>query len=517
MLADFWIPNLRKKTMNQRKLLYYDARHHIYCYEPPITLEQAVAPVDDVAGIGIDTFVYQFGTGSTVFHLTDVGEIFGERNKSFVDIGEGHPSLCFWRAYENILSLKERGYDLLRLMVERAHLKGLEFFGSIRLNSAADLSNLDVAGISQFQIDHAEYRLHGDDDNPHHRNNLDWTRPEIRAERFALIEEAIGKYDLDGLELDWSFSPYYFEPGETEENRRLLTEFAKRVRKEGDNASRRRGRPFVIGARVLPTRSANIRSGLDVESWIEAGLIDYAAPLVYGYDQQMVGDAPLEWLVEKSAGTACDVYGVLQSRIFDGRLGDGSIEHYRAAAAACWKKGASAIYLTGIDWPFTDERRQVLYQTAAEICDVDVLANKSKQYTVASQNETADRYEWQAPLPLVLHEGVEPPGQTVRMYLADEPEDCRVALRLRLWGHTTHDELTISMNGTPLDDADCRRDAHSWRYSRLEYRLRRDSIRGGVNEIGFALRSRPDRLEGDVVVQSVELAVEHPAPQGGDD
>ena len=63
--------------MSDRRLIYYsDARHyHMYCYDPPMRIEDARAPVDEIAGTGIDTFVYGFGLGPNVFHLTEVGEI----------------------------------------------------------------------------------------------------------------------------------------------------------------------------------------------------------------------------------------------------------------------------------------------------------------------------------------------------------------------------------------------------------------------------------------------------------
>ena len=63
----------------QRLIFYSDARHtHIYAYDPPIRVEDAVAPIDDVAGTGVDTFVYGFGAGLTMYHNTKVGETWAE-------------------------------------------------------------------------------------------------------------------------------------------------------------------------------------------------------------------------------------------------------------------------------------------------------------------------------------------------------------------------------------------------------------------------------------------------------
>ena len=66
--------------MSERRLIFYsDGRHtHIYAYDPPLRVEDAVAPIDDVAGSGVDTFVYGFGAGPTMYHNTKVGETWAE-------------------------------------------------------------------------------------------------------------------------------------------------------------------------------------------------------------------------------------------------------------------------------------------------------------------------------------------------------------------------------------------------------------------------------------------------------
>ena len=55
--------------MTDRRLLFYnDARHfYMYCYDPPIRLEEAWTPIDEVAGTRVDTFVYCYGAGQTLF------------------------------------------------------------------------------------------------------------------------------------------------------------------------------------------------------------------------------------------------------------------------------------------------------------------------------------------------------------------------------------------------------------------------------------------------------------------
>ena len=70
---------IERFLMKKRRLLFYnDSRHfYMYCYDPPIRLEEAWAPVDEIAATQVDTFVYCFGAGQTIFHDTRVGEIWG--------------------------------------------------------------------------------------------------------------------------------------------------------------------------------------------------------------------------------------------------------------------------------------------------------------------------------------------------------------------------------------------------------------------------------------------------------
>ena len=79
----------RNNDMGKQRLIFYsDARHtHIYAYDPPIRVEDAVAPVDDVAGTGVDTFVYGFGAGLTMYHNTKVGETWAEH---LIKAGQNH-------------------------------------------------------------------------------------------------------------------------------------------------------------------------------------------------------------------------------------------------------------------------------------------------------------------------------------------------------------------------------------------------------------------------------------------
>ena len=509
--------------MSDPRLLFYnDARHyHLYCYEPPISLEDARAPVDEIAGTRVDTFVYGFGAGPSMFHLTEVGEVFGSHLEAFRDIpGVQRGTLPTWRAHENIMSLKERGVDLLRLLIDRAHEKDLAFYASLRQTHAVASDDVHNYFNWQFKIDHPEWCLRGK-----RKHAFDFSYPEVRAERFALAEETVNRYDVDGFEIDWAFWPYFFEEEEIGPKTPILTEYMRQHRDMIAGTAARRGRPIAFGARVLPTLAGNRAAGMDVEAWVREGLLDFVVPNFY-IDEQMDADFPFEWLVELCRGTDCRVFPAMQRLIGRPVEPDGepvgeemaTPDHYHAAAAAYWSKGADGIYLPWFNWPIEAADRQVL----CEINDPELLRTKAQHYAVRGHKQDAAEHGYTAPLPVLLENGVEAPGQTVRLFVADPAENGNATLRVRLRYTTIHDSLAVSLNGEVLDNETCIREPHNYTpteaplagkgissvaYTWLAYPVPAGLLRGGANQVGVAVRARPPRLEGQIVLERVDLVL----------
>ena len=303
------------RDSKKRRLLYYnDSRHtYMYSYDPPMTLEEAWSPVDEVAGTAVDTFVYGSGAGPAVMHDSKAGEVWGRRFEKF-------DSAWSWRAYENVKSLIAAGHDPLNILIDRAHDKGMDFFASLRLNHPMDPADVENPFNWQFRMDHPEWCLTGSG-----KHSFNWVYPEVRAERFAYIEEYLTQYDIDGLELEFTFCPYYFEDDEGEQNAHIMTQYLRDVRRLADETASSRGRPIEIGAKVLPTRAGNLAQGLDVAAWVKDGLLDFVVPTIY-QDHQVDPNFPFEWLVDLADGTGCQVYPTLQRAVRGLDIADNRME-----------------------------------------------------------------------------------------------------------------------------------------------------------------------------------------------
>jgi hypothetical protein len=475
--------------LSKRRVIYYsDARHyHMYVYDPPMSLEQAYAPVDEADGTSANTIAYGFGVGPTMFHDTKVGEIWGSRFDEIDDVAS-------WRTRENIASLLDRGLDPLDVLIDRTHEKGMDFWGSLRLTHSSP-PDQDGLHNNQFKIDHPEWVLKGDDDDPSRKNNFNWIHPEVRAERFALIEEAVHRYDMDGFELDLTFCPYYFEADEVEENRHILTEYVREVRRVVVEAGTKRGRPMSLGARIFPSLETNLYTGFDVETWLGEGLLDFVVPNVYT-DMPVDPGFPFEWILDLAAPSACQVYPALG-------VAGGTVDTYRAAAASYWHRGAHGLYLPWFAWPVEAEGRQIL----TDIGDPKKLSGQSKTYVIAAAKEACVKRGYSGQLPLEL--GVKADGRThsLTLSMADESESASARLRLLYRNLSARDQFEVSINGTELPADQFEFTAASYLTSWLEAEIPRGLLHSGANEIGLRILARAPKLISHIVVEQAEVVI----------
>jgi hypothetical protein len=104
----------------------------------------------------------------------------------------------------------------------------------------------------------------------------------VRDHTARLIEEAVRRYDCDGLELDFNRFPEFFKEGTTEQRVAKMNSLVERVRQMLGEVGRERGRRLVLGVRVPsnygatpPTPETARQLGCDVPAWVRRGWVDY--------------------------------------------------------------------------------------------------------------------------------------------------------------------------------------------------------------------------------------------------
>ncbi len=330
------------------------------------------------------------GTGVKVYQFCALGGHAVNYNSSFLPrVGEmmqAVDTLHVWRMRETLRHLESLGTDPLHIVSQACHENGLACQFSLRMNDR-----------------HHTYK-HGDgswyfpelfspwlDANPGlllEDRALDYTKDEVAAYRLRQIQEVLDRYDVDGIDLDFTRFKPWFRPGEQAVGRPKMTALLGALRQ----LTRKHGK--TLSARFEYDPQACIESGLDVESWLAEGLLDQ---VTLGGIGDHTPDAPSDWWVEHAHAAGCKVFPGIEGQLHwcpgsgggGGGLhpGDGiaegfgppSIEYMRAVAANHYRSGADGVSLfnfTCADGPFA-------HAALDELTQPETLEGKDKQYVAA--------------------------------------------------------------------------------------------------------------------------------------
>jgi arylsulfatase len=242
--------------------------------------------------------------------------------------------------FKNLKAFFDAGTDPYAIMLAESRRRGREALLAFRMND----DHGDDFLRTQFMRDHPDWRL--GTERYQGRDALDFGRDEVRDYTARLIEEAVRRYDCDGIELDFNRFPRFFKDGTTDERVAKMNSLVERVRRMLDEVGRERGRRLVLGVRAPsnfgrtpPTPDAARQLGCDVPAWARNGWLDYVAVSEFLFER---GDLPIgQW---RQAIPGVPVYGGIECTRGSGQK-DLSAAEYRRAAARLLKQGADGIYL----------------------------------------------------------------------------------------------------------------------------------------------------------------------------
>ncbi len=491
-------PSDKNRDMRRQRTIYFnDARHYyLFVFEPPMTMEDAWRPVDEVAGTGVDTFVYGVSRVDGLYYPSKTSTQFkhGEHGPH----SPGFKQNAYWRTWHNMKSLEERGLDPLLVLIDRAHEKGMDFFASLRLSS---YPTIDPA-----------YEVKS--------GGRGWVHREVRDFQREVLRELAVDYPTDGVELDFAAAPggspsHFRDENDAREYTTAVTEWVAEV---ADMVRGRPGTPGEVGARVYPTEELNLRQGFDVRQWFNDGSVDWVAPLLYGHNL-IDPHVDLSWLIEAAHDADVSVYATIQPHHFDPGHERFVTEHAtpamrRAAVASFREQGADGMYTWFLPWPFGDAERRVL----TEMSDPDLLAEADKHYVVGRPSEIAERAGMETQLPLGIESSDTGTRHPFRLYCADDLQGKaervkQVRLRVYIADIVSEDRILFLLNSESLEDEPCLRHFPQglppYHGQWLDFDLRHVRPKKGWNTLEIVLEGRPADLISPLVVQDIDLIVEY--------
>ncbi len=441
----------RKKAIHRpRRVIFNDDN-------APIHQETATTPegyysyrLDHVIDTHVDSVWISIMTSSdNLLYNTKVGEV--------ADSGEwpgvrkpGEESVIG----RNLRMLIEQGTDPLQLVIDFCRKHDLEVLASFRTNMIQDSWWPNCR--TQWKRDHPELCLgvrgsyeYGEHDDPRKWfwSALDYEHQAVRDRRLAVMEEICANYDVDGVELDFWRWPMLFKPNLDNlpvEQRHIdiMNDFMRQLRARMTAIEEDKGHPLLLAPRVFETIETNLRAGIDVETWLNEGLIDL---LVVGgsYGENRI---PVSDWVELARPHDVPVYPC--------KYRSTSPEQDRAVATNFRTQGAAGVYTFNVKMPKD-------LQMISEIGEPDLIATMEKHYVFAGLFKAEeDDPIWArgcapSPLPARLAEG-EP--RTVSFVIGDDVQ--QAALNDTLFTLDVHlslshfdpeeDEVTVKLNGRKM-------------------------------------------------------------------
>ncbi|MCP4855535.1 MAG: hypothetical protein GY903_13675 [Fuerstiella sp.] len=341
----------------------------------PVNIDDVKRLIEEVAyeGSCVDTVLVCINA-QVMYYPTKVGTMRGTQSTS--------DERAKWsesekQRFKNLKAFFAAGVDPYAVMLAEVRRRGCEALLTFRMNDDHGVDFLRT----KFLVDHAGWRL----GTKQYQGSgaMDFARDEVRDYTFRLIEEAVERYDCDGIELDFNRFPRFFKDGSTDERVAKMNSLVERVRKMLDEVGRRRGRRLVLSVRppsnfgsTPPTPETARELGCDVPAWVKNGWVDFVTVSEFLFER---GDLPIDrW---RQAITTVPVYGGIECTKGGGAK-NLTADEYRHAANQLIKAGADGVYLFNF---FTSrEGGKAAYEPPFEVLR-DLAVKRESDQTASSR------------------------------------------------------------------------------------------------------------------------------------
>lgn len=303
-----------------------------WLFGDPATPEDIRAWVAQLAQSGVDAYVQEvYFDGFSMFYRTDRCDYGETENLSRFD------------------QMMEDGVNPLDIYVDEARKQGMPLLAGFRMN--------DRHGNNE-----AFFKAHPDWMIEELGHGVNFALQQVQDWFFAIVEEVPDRFDVDGIELNFTRHGFCFPPATSAESHLIMTDLMRRLRAMLDRTGETKGRKLLFGVRVPPSLSGCIDLGFDIPTWIDEGIIDFVAPTSYHRTDY---NAQYDEFVELARRTDCLVYPALEGDV-PGRVDVVSMDQCRAAVHNFNGAGADGFSTHNYDAYTWGQRRSRLLPGVAE-------------------------------------------------------------------------------------------------------------------------------------------------------
>jgi len=450
-----------------RTIYSNDTTHILSCKMPwrertdPLTDVHIAKSITEAAGV--DAHFLQPGLGWIPWWKSEIYSPH-EHYAEFLQKQHGHKSI------HKIARYLLDGGDMLETLIKTCGEVGVAPFLSFRLNDGHHVRNLREAlktGTPSHDMsrhyweNYQRFRI-GDSATDWDQGVFDWSIPEVRDHKFALIEEVFANYDLAGLELD--FLRHWIRFGEAtpvEQRREITTDFVRRIREMLDRTAASRGLPRRWLCVRVPAR-ADVRpdQGIDLAALGEAG----TDMVNLSYSYFTVQDDSMRTAIREIDNHRIAVYAEMTHCTMTGKATNGSgtqpflrttDEQFYTTAQLNYGQGARGVSLFNFPYyryhvpddigPFHEPPFHVL----PKLKNRDFLAQQKPWYFLTACRR--DRVLGEKPLPALI-EDRDPHVFVLHSTGAVTAAESPGLLRLRSEENIADRELQVNLDGQVLNE-----------------------------------------------------------------
>ena len=310
---------------------------------------------------------------------------------------------------------EEYGVCPQKIWIDTLREIGIRPWISIRMNDIHESDRADSILFSDF------YRKHREKNRASHRKaqsyyeyGLNYHFAEVRKYYLTVIEEALSRFDVDGIELDWMREIYSIGIGREHEGIAVINSFMRDVYAMVKDAESRFGHKIMIAVRLPDSPEKALRLGFDVFDWIKAGIVNHitVTPRWSSTDNDMPIDLWRRILDDTGVTLAAGLEILLDAYNRRGRKYlYNTFETVVGSACAYYAEGADAIYLFNyMDMPFSDEikdtsicsDKSTYRKLLRTVGDYDRCAAEKRRHVVTYDDVSAIGAVTRKPLPLLL-------------------------------------------------------------------------------------------------------------------
>jgi len=281
----------------------------------------------------VDAISYCTGIFDSYTHNSSVS------NKRYVD-GRGRELLTEY--------LFKKGTDSLQEAIKFCKKNDLDIFWSFRFNDTHDSQN--GMELVPWKAAHRSSLMGNPGDTFALSGSpwaaLNYSKKDVRDQVFAIIEDVISRYDVDGIEIDFYRHLYIFPEVlkgyvSENENRQKLTSLISDIRESLNINSIKKQKPLLFLIRIPDSIPYCYDLGIDIEEWLKMKFIDII--IAGGYFKL----EPWTYIVDVGKKYDVPVYACLTPRRIDngGSPGQKSdLLKWRGEAYNALKSGVNGIY-----------------------------------------------------------------------------------------------------------------------------------------------------------------------------